>query len=424
MQVRLKEIITIVASQLETSADRQRIESPISESTYLVRDLGFSSVEFVVIFEKIQRIRQERIDFIDLIMPDRSTYVEDLSIADIVRFVGRENSSAAIDSQTDPYENRREPISQSDIDLLNKAIRHQSYEKEIVQTRSPICFILSAPRSGSTLLRRMLGCHPEVYAPMELHLMTYQDFAQRKSELSDEEHAHLLEGTIVARQEIRGMNRKVSVAVEQMYVRDQRPVTQFFSEIDPYLEGRILIDKTPTYAFSKTTVERLESNFPEARFIHLTRRPNAVIKSLIDSELGQLMRFRDTSGIKHNRFAEALWCLCEQNIRETLSDNSSRSMRISYEALVREPLRAMNRIHRFLEISPSDNIDPYASTDSLTDEKVERYAGDLKTYLRSGIDSRVATEWEKFSSLHWLSEPTEELVRDEKFLEESREDPC
>ena len=35
-----------------------------------------------------------------------------------------------------------------------------------------LLFVISAPRSGSTLLARMLGSHSEVYAPAELHLLT------------------------------------------------------------------------------------------------------------------------------------------------------------------------------------------------------------------------------------------------------------
>ena len=35
-----------------------------------------------------------------------------------------------------------------------------------------LLFVIAAPRSGSTLLARMLGAHSRVHAPAELHLLT------------------------------------------------------------------------------------------------------------------------------------------------------------------------------------------------------------------------------------------------------------
>lgn len=411
MSISQGDIINIVTAQLGLNRDRTYGDITVNGSTQLIRDLGFSSVEFVVIFEMIQKLVDERINFIDLIMPDRSTYVDDLSVDQIVNFLRHGQLEQGSGVCSDPYTDKRESITQDDIDLLNLTIHHQEYRSEEVTTTTQLCFLLSAPRSGSTLLRRMLGCHPDIYAPMELHLMAYQDFAQRHQELCGEDLAHLLEGTIVARQELRGMSRAVSQAVDQMYVRDRRPVSQFFIEIDPYIQARVLIDKTPTYAFSLATLRRLVITFPEAKFIHLTRRPNAVIKSMIDSDLGQLIRFMQTSGIPPNRFAEALWCLCEQNIRSALKDVGPRVIPVEYETLVINPEQIMRQLHHFLGIQPSVAIDPYAPSSKPSGEQASSYAGDLKTFLRNFIDPGVASEWERFDSLHWLSGPTHALLQ-------------
>jgi LPS sulfotransferase NodH len=411
MVISSQDIIKIVRDRLDENNSDRRLDISIAGSTRLVGDLGFSSVEFVVIFEKIQQILPERINFIDLIMPDRSSYVDDLSIDQIVSFLVPSDSRSEASALADPYVDKREPITQSDIDLLNRFIQHQDYLDEQVTTTTQLCFLLSAPRSGSTLLRRMLGCHPDVYAPMELHLMSYQDFSQRSQELSDEDHAHLLEGTIVARQEVRGMTRAISMAIDQMYARDRRPVSQFFKELDPYIQTKVLVDKTPTYAFSLSTLERIKKVFPDAKFIHLTRRPNAVIKSMIDSDLGQIIRFMQTSGIQPNRFAEALWCLCEQNIRAALKDVGAHAIRVDYESLVTMPEQTIGRLHDFLGIPPSQSFNPYTQQDNISKEKVDSFAGDLKTYLRNSIDSSVASEWQSFRSLNWLSEPTSSLLK-------------
>ena len=45
----------------------------------------------------------------------------------------------------------------------------------------PTIFVLSPPRSGSTLLRVMLGGHPDLFAPPELELLSFIGMAERRS---------------------------------------------------------------------------------------------------------------------------------------------------------------------------------------------------------------------------------------------------
>lgn len=405
MKVTSQEVINIVSNHA-----RNEEVGNISEHTRLVGDLGLSSVDFVVIFEELVGLMNTRMNFIDLIMPTRSSYVDDLTVEQIVNFVNQGETTKNTEPGDDPYKERREPIRQEDVDNLRESVQHQTYKKEEVENSSRFCFVLSAPRSGSTLLQRMLGCHPEIYAPMELHLMGYQDFAQRAEELKSSRHAHLLEGTIVAREETRAMTRAVSEAVESMYVKDKRSVVQFYSEISSHSNSKILVDKTPSYAFSLSTLLRIKDTFPNAKFIHLRRRANASIKSLIDSELIEIIRFCKTSGIGERKLAEALWCLCEQNILSLLEYTGDRTIRVEYESLVKKPIETMQRVHLFLGVNPSEDIDPYANTNQSRID-VGNYAGDLKNYLRSFIDERASSEWERFDSLSWLSEPSQMIMK-------------
>ncbi len=68
------------------------------------------------------------------------------------------------------------------------------------RTRSPGCrrtrralFVLSPPRSGSTLLRVMLGGHPRLFAPPELELLEFDTLAERRDAFSGRD-AFRLEG--------------------------------------------------------------------------------------------------------------------------------------------------------------------------------------------------------------------------------------
>ena len=63
--------------------------------------------------------------------------------------------------------------------------------------------MLSPPRSGSTLLRVMLGGHPGLFAPPELELLAFDTLAERRDAFPGRD-AFWLEGALRAVMEVRG----------------------------------------------------------------------------------------------------------------------------------------------------------------------------------------------------------------------------
>ena len=64
-------------------------------------------------------------------------------------------------------------------------------------------FVLSAPRSGSTLFRAMLGGHSRLFAPPELFLLNFDTLADRKNWFTGAQRLHL-EGNTRAVMQIKG----------------------------------------------------------------------------------------------------------------------------------------------------------------------------------------------------------------------------
>jgi hypothetical protein len=119
---------------------------------------------------------------------------------------------------------------------------------------SPV-FVLSAPRSGSTLLRVLLNSHSRICAPHELHLrrvhvqledVNYARVAMKELGLDEEALEHLLWDRIMHRQLQR---------------------TGKF----------VFVEKTPG---NGAIWERLLQAWPEARFIYLIRHPASILASL------------------------------------------------------------------------------------------------------------------------------------------------
>ncbi len=138
-----------------------------------------------------------------------------------------------------------------------------------------LVFLISAPRSGSTLSARMLGAHSQIFAPVEPHLMpplAHLGFHEKVDQAPYDPVITQL-----------GLREFVGLLPEQEsdYLDALRMTTD-------HLYGRALetsgqakfLDKTPAYALVLDFLARL---YPNAKYIVLTRHPVAVWSSVIDS---------------------------------------------------------------------------------------------------------------------------------------------
>jgi hypothetical protein len=129
----------------------------------------------------------------------------------------------------------------------------------------------------------------------------------------------------------------------------EMPVQEMYRLIQQHAAPRLLVDKTPNYAKSLTTLRRAESWFDQPKYIHLVRHPYAVIESFVRH---RFERFIGPEGVDPYECAEQTWTERNRNIL-ALSQNmaSQRYYRIYYEELVRQPARVMQGVCEFLRIS-------------------------------------------------------------------------
>jgi hypothetical protein len=202
-----------------------------------------------------------------------------------------------------------------------------------------LLFLIGSPRSGSTLLTRMLGAHPAVLSPPEPHLLTPL--------------AHL------------GYYETVEKAPYDPVV-SQRGVREIVAALprgeDDYLDAlrayadtvyarllepsgrRFLLDKTPAYALVLDFLARL---YPGARYVVLTRNPLAVWSSFVQS-------FFDgdhEAAHHHNPLLERYVPAVARFLRE----KPVALHHVRYEDLVREPAEEMKALCSFagLDFEPA-----------------------------------------------------------------------
>ncbi|NOZ56822.1 MAG: amino acid adenylation domain-containing protein, partial [Calditrichaeota bacterium] len=310
-------------------------------------------------------------------------------------------------------------ISAEDVERLRSIIKSPGpyIHKDGRRKNPPAIFVLSAPRSGSTLTRAILGGHPKLFSPPELQLLNYDTLGERKRQLSSGRDDFWLDGTIRALMEIR--NCSVEQARELMAELEERdlPVQEFYRLMQEWLGDRIFVDKTPNYALSPHILQRAEEYFENNRYIHLIRHPYGVIPSFERARLHVFYPpfFTEEHGFTPRQLAELVWIISNQNILNFLKHiPEERQFRLYYEDLVTKPDETIRRICDFLEIEPHpDMFEPQKDAkkrmlDGLND--LSKMLGDVRFHEHKGISADRAYSWKKELTEDYLSDIAWELV--------------
>ena len=195
-------------------------------------------------------------------------------------------------------------------------------------------FIIGSPRSGSTLLERMISAHSAVLGGPEPHLLTPLAHLGYFQSVDKAPYDHL-----------RAVNaQREYVATlpggEADYIEALRAYCHvlYGRKLEGTGKDRFL-DKTPAYALVLPFISKV---FPRAKYIVLTRHPGAIFSSYADS------------------FFEGDWKAAHEYnpIIERYVPAISRFLRaddvpiahVQYENMVREPEEQMKRVCEILEL--------------------------------------------------------------------------
>lgn len=238
---------------------------------------------------------------------------------------------------------------------------------------SQLIFLISLPRSGSTMLQRMLGAHTQIYTRSEPWLMLHPMSAFKGAELeANYGHGLAAQGT---KDFFSGLD-------------DDNPESIYFSGIgDAYLKfyqrylaesGKTLfLDKTPRYFL---VFDELQMAFPNAKFVILKRNPLAVLSSVMDTwvegDYYKLSSYKvdldDGAAFFGRDFSHFDNCY-----------------ELTYEELAEKPKETMNDLCRFLDIDFEESTVNYGQA------KQDKWSfGDQGVvYQKSHPDKSHANRW-------------------------------
>jgi sulfotransferase family protein len=277
----------------------------------------------------------------------------------------------------------------------------------------PAVLLLSAPRSGSTLLCAMLARHPKLFASSELCLLPFESMGARGRALDALGQGWMRFGLLSAIIELTGMT--IQQAEQECLMLEARDiaVATVYARLQELAGNRVLVDKSPIYASHPAWLSYAERMFQAPRYIHLTRHPSAVIESYVRMRFYRFSRRHwlvwDENPWRH---AEKVWTSTNLHILRFLGQvDAGRQLRVSYEALVADPAGVLTRICDFLEI-PFDPgmLTPYSEGAGSPLDAIGIRAGDPGFSSHSGIEAGLASEWRLARRSHPLGRVTREIA--------------
>lgn len=264
-----------------------------------------------------------------------------------------------------------------------------------------LIFVLSAERSGSTLLSSVLAGHSAIDAGPELHLL-------RHSSLSDARQTRAVAAAFVD-----NVLANRGLSVDTLCVEAADNVWRFYELVSQGLGARhYLVDKTPAYARSEDQLRRIIGLQP--KIIWLLRNPFAVSLSILRrrQELQRGRASRSKNRIRRwwrerleKQTATALtdgkppveqidyWLQHNETIARALQSADVKYMKIHYELFLLQPADTCESICTYLDINYEPAMLNFAVNVPST---IQWGLGDEKLKGTTSFDISRIDEWRQF----------------------------
>ncbi len=210
--------------------------------------------------------------------------------------------------------------------------------------RDKVFFIIGSPRSGSTLLARMIGSHSRILTRGEPHMLTPLAHLGYYEKVEKAPY-----DAILAAESMKEFVAEMPGG-EQDYIDACRAYadTLYLRYLGAHPGKDLFLDKTPAYSLILDFMARI---YPQARYVVLTRHPLAIFSSFAES-------FFDSdyqAAHDYNPICERYVPAIAKFIREAKTP----LYHVVYEKLVEDPAPVLSEVFDFLGLDDesSDAVD-------------------------------------------------------------------
>jgi hypothetical protein len=211
-----------------------------------------------------------------------------------------------------------------------------------------LIFVVGSPRSGSTLLMRMMSSHSQIYGRPEPHLLTplaHLGFYDRVDRAPYDQ--------LQAAQATRGFVSELPGGEEDYLDACRAYCHTLYGRMLSTQQKPYFLDKTPAYAL---VLPFLEKVFPKAHFVVLTRNPCSIwdsyAESFFDGDYSAALAFNPIP----SRYVPAM--------ADFLRKASVPRVHVRYEDLVVDPETQLARIYAHIGIPNEPQTVNYGAAES------------------------------------------------------------
>ncbi len=240
--------------------------------------------------------------------------------------------------------------------------------------------ILGAPRSGTTLLRRLIDAHPNIACPGETNVFGACGRFLRSERIADGAGIGVLDGLGYA-----------GFSADEVLARLREFAFSFHREYAQRHAKPRWASKTAFDAFYLEEIEQLCGE--QVSFVCIQRHGLDVAYSIEElcNKNGVYLRELHEYVIRYPRMLEAFahaWVDLAQSIDAFAKRHADNAIVLKYEDLTVQPAETMARVMAFL----GEQWDP-ALMDRALEKREDLGLGDWKTYGRQSVDPSSVARW-------------------------------
>jgi len=243
------------------------------------------------------------------------------------------------------------------------------------QFSNPYVFVVGCPRSGTTLLQRMLDNHPQLTVANDTHFITRAAKHILRENPQPAMTPELLEAVKSYRRTYRmGLDDNAFTAAAEHCDTYAAFVSRLYTLRGKMKNKPLSGEKTPDYCRQMPALHAL---FPDTRFVHIIRDGRNTTLSTLNWASGEKGPGKWSLWHQDPLATCALWWRWQVGIGQKQGKvlGASHYLQVRYEELVANPVNELTSIARFLDLAYSDDMANYH---------------DGKTRKESGLSAKAA----------------------------------
>ncbi|WP_104734339.1 sulfotransferase family protein [Hanstruepera ponticola] len=255
-----------------------------------------------------------------------------------------------------------------------------------------LLFLISQPRSGSSLLQQLLLNSEQIFSVPEPWMMLSLIHTYKSTSISSSYNPNFTASNFISFLELTDNGLKdfksqiKELALETYNIR--KPFKGYF------------LDKTPRYYH---ILEDLNELFPNAKYVFLVRNPLSVFASMLDYNFnGKYFKFLSSSDRMDDLF------LAPKNI-SNFANKHNKHILIEYEKLVKNPELELKKIFNYLSLEVPKNMltynleETFSETKSIDTKSLKKHQQATDNYIDSW-KKIIDTSQKKELALGYLKE--------------------